>query len=147
MSDIADLLRKRSFGGHENSLLMLRAADEIESLRTQVAKLTEERDNLLKGTAARAERHYKDLTTAQDRITELEQCIKSHGIPVKTYAGGVAHYCMGDGDALDYRDAVIEKCVGICSAEMAANSPTSEWVRWLNTLERLNPRIEERKLR
>ena len=27
------------------------------------------------------------------RITELESCIKSHGIPVKTMTGGVAHYC------------------------------------------------------
>jgi hypothetical protein len=29
------------------------------------------------------------------RITELEAVIKSHGIPVKTFAGGVAHYCTG----------------------------------------------------
>ena len=27
------------------------------------------------------------------RIEELEAVIKSHGIPVKTYAGGEAHYC------------------------------------------------------
>ena len=30
------------------------------------------------------------------RITELESCIKSHGIPVKTYSDGVAHYCTKD---------------------------------------------------
>jgi hypothetical protein len=30
------------------------------------------------------------------RIIELEAVIKSHGIPVKTGAGGVAHYCMGE---------------------------------------------------
>ena len=30
------------------------------------------------------------------RIEELEAVIKSHGIPVKTYAGGEAHYCWGD---------------------------------------------------
>ena len=29
----------------------------------------------------------------QARIEELEAVIKSHGIPVKTYAGGEAHYC------------------------------------------------------
>ena len=27
------------------------------------------------------------------RIAELEATIKNHGIPVKTYAGGEAHYC------------------------------------------------------
>ena len=30
------------------------------------------------------------------RITELEGVIVSHGIPVKTYTGGVAHYCTGE---------------------------------------------------
>jgi hypothetical protein len=30
------------------------------------------------------------------RIEELEATIKSHGIPVKTYAGGEAHYVMGE---------------------------------------------------
>lgn len=30
------------------------------------------------------------------RISELEAVIKSHGIPVKTYSGGVPHYCMGE---------------------------------------------------
>jgi hypothetical protein len=29
------------------------------------------------------------------RINELEATIKSHGIPVKSYCGGVAHYCTG----------------------------------------------------
>lgn len=29
------------------------------------------------------------------RVNELEACIKSHGIPVKTCAGGVPHYCIG----------------------------------------------------
>ena len=29
----------------------------------------------------------------QQRIAELESTIKQHGIPVKTYAGGEAHYC------------------------------------------------------
>lgn len=33
------------------------------------------------------------------RITELEAVIKSHGIPVKSYSGGVAHYCTGIYDA------------------------------------------------
>ena len=30
------------------------------------------------------------------RIAELEAVIKSHGIHVKTYAGGEAHYCCGE---------------------------------------------------
>ena len=29
------------------------------------------------------------------RIAELEACIKSNAIPVKTMTGGVAHYCTG----------------------------------------------------
>ena len=27
------------------------------------------------------------------RVSELEAVIKSHGIPVKSMSGGVAHYC------------------------------------------------------
>ena len=117
--------------------------EEVLALQKQVAKLTEERDNLLKGTAARAERHYKELTTAQDRITELEQCIKSHGIPVKTYAGGVAHYCMGDGDALEaYRDGVIEECAKQIerSAPERVGEPNghrhSEWADMMSIISR-----------
>jgi hypothetical protein len=33
------------------------------------------------------------LETLRWRLDELEATIKSHGIPVKTYAGGEAHYC------------------------------------------------------
>ena len=32
----------------------------------------------------------------RQRITELEGVIVSHGIPVKTYTGGVAHYVSGE---------------------------------------------------
>jgi hypothetical protein len=35
------------------------------------------------------------LETLRWRLDELESTIKSHGIPVKTYAGGEAHYCTG----------------------------------------------------
>jgi chromosome segregation ATPase len=35
------------------------------------------------------------------RIAELEAVIKSHGIPVKTYAGGEAHYCTNEYDDLN----------------------------------------------
>ena len=37
------------------------------------------------------------MAEQQARIKELEAVIKSHGIPVKTMAGGVAHYCVGSG--------------------------------------------------
>ena len=49
--------------------------DQIESLRRQLAdeKLCHEE--------------------TRERIAELEAVIRSHGIPVKTYAGGEAHYC------------------------------------------------------
>ena len=35
------------------------------------------------------------MLRAADRIRELEMVIKSHGIPVKTFAGGEAHYALG----------------------------------------------------
>jgi len=35
------------------------------------------------------------LDALHSRIEELEAVIKSHGIPVKTATGGVAHYVMG----------------------------------------------------
>ena len=34
------------------------------------------------------------LETLRWRLDELESTIKAHGIPVKTYAGGEAHYCL-----------------------------------------------------
>jgi chromosome segregation ATPase len=36
------------------------------------------------------------LAASQQRISELEATIRQHGIPVKTYAGGEAHYVMGE---------------------------------------------------
>lgn len=41
----------------------------------------------------------EQLAFCQQRISELESVIKSHGIPVKTMTGGVAHYCTGIYDA------------------------------------------------
>lgn len=38
----------------------------------------------------------EDVIANRDkRIRELELVIKSHGIPVKTFAGGEAHYALG----------------------------------------------------
>lgn len=36
------------------------------------------------------------IAELRNRIAELEQVIKSHGIPVKTAAGGESHYVMGE---------------------------------------------------
>ena len=33
------------------------------------------------------------IETLRQRIAELESTIRQHGIPVKTFCGGVAHYC------------------------------------------------------
>lgn len=38
------------------------------------------------------------VTASRMRIAELEHTLKSHGIPVKTFAGGEAHYCLGGGE-------------------------------------------------
>ena len=65
---------------------------ELESLRQRVAELEKDRDAWRDG-AKEANREQWEMTT---RITELEAVIKSHGIPVKTYAGGEAHYVMGE---------------------------------------------------
>ena len=40
-------------------------------------------------------RTQNDLIASQQRIEELESTIKSNAIPVKTFSGGVAHYCTG----------------------------------------------------
>ncbi len=37
-----------------------------------------------------------ELTHSQQRISELESCLISHKVPVKTFAGGEAHYALGD---------------------------------------------------
>jgi len=36
-----------------------------------------------------------EIELLRNRIQTLEQVIRSHGIPVKTYSGGVANYVMG----------------------------------------------------
>lgn len=38
---------------------------------------------------------YKEIESLRARVAELEAVIKSHGIPVKTAAGGKNWYCMG----------------------------------------------------
>ena len=48
-----------------------------------------------------------DLLESQAaRIAELEAVIKSHGIPVKTYSGGAAHYVTGE-DRIPYKATVV----------------------------------------
>lgn len=37
-----------------------------------------------------------EIELLRNRIQILEQVIRSHGIPVKTYSGGVANYVMGE---------------------------------------------------
>ena len=41
------------------------------------------------------------LQAKNQRINELESTIKQHGIPVKTYSGGEAHYCTNEYDDLN----------------------------------------------
>jgi hypothetical protein len=48
-----------------------------------------------KKTYWRAKEAEREKESLSKRIAELEACIKSHSIPVKTMAGGVAHYCTG----------------------------------------------------
>jgi uncharacterized protein YlxW (UPF0749 family) len=55
---------------HEQAVMEVMAEQQQE-----IRRLEDERDDL------------------QARIEELEATIKSHGIPVKTFAGGEAHYC------------------------------------------------------
>ena len=62
---IEQILRK-----HEQAVMEVMAEQQQE-----IRRLEDERDDL------------------QARIEELEAAIKNHGIPVKTYAGGEAHYC------------------------------------------------------
>ena len=65
---IEQILRK-----HEQAVMEVMAEQQQE-----IRRMEDERDDL------------------QARINELEATIKSHGIPVKTYAGGEAHYVMGE---------------------------------------------------
>ena len=37
-----------------------------------------------------------EIELLRDRIKTPEQVIRSHGIPVKTYSGGVANYVVGE---------------------------------------------------
>ena len=45
----------------------------------------------------------------RQRIEELESTIKSHGIPVKSFSGGVAHYCSPKETLLDANAKQVEK--------------------------------------
>ena len=77
--------------------------EEIKSLRQQVQELKDEVGIMhLNLAATENERDdqvialanaHNRLVASQQRIAELEAVIQSHGIPVKTYAGGEAHYC------------------------------------------------------
>ncbi len=63
---------------HPNTIAQWGAADEIERLDKIASEL-------------------QDTCHKQSfRIAELEAVIQSHGIPVKTFAGGVPHYEMGN---------------------------------------------------
>jgi hypothetical protein len=73
---------------------------ELESQREQVAVATNRREENMSRRIAELEESERAMSvhtvTLVKRIEELEAVIKSHGIPVKTYAGGEAHYCFGD---------------------------------------------------
>ena len=74
------------------------AFHQCESLRHQLAdeKLCHEE------TRERLNEVATDWQVLRQRIAELESCIKSHGIPVKTATGGQSRYVMGNYHASCY---------------------------------------------
>ena len=65
--------------------------EEIKKLRQQISDCNLECEEQARLNGMGSEREARLLA----RVAELEQVIKSHGIPVKTYSGGKAHYCTG----------------------------------------------------
>ena len=71
------------------------ACEAIEA-NGKLSAMTQERDELEDELASALVDLYREVRVGNDylqRITDLESTIKSHGIPVKSYCGGMAHYC------------------------------------------------------
>jgi chromosome segregation ATPase len=89
------------FDHRKNTVVDLRA--ELTASQQRIAEL-EQIEAAAKNLADVKGRHHTEkaynklmdsLQAKNQRINELETVIKQHGIPVKTYAGGEAHYVMG----------------------------------------------------
>jgi septal ring factor EnvC (AmiA/AmiB activator) len=72
---------------------------EIERLTATLAVAEATIEAVVEQRNVSTEKAYNKLVDSlqakNQRINELEQIIKNHDIPVKTYAGGEAHYCTG----------------------------------------------------
>ena len=68
---------------------IVRQQEEINYLRQKVKELEEGAKFFHEIENLKAQ-----LAACKQRINELEATIKSHGIPVKSFSGGEAHYCM-----------------------------------------------------